>query len=694
MLQKTWRPWRRGRRAGDFRRGRRRPRARPGVEALEDRAVPATLFVVPPSGVLDTTHFNTFQDADQVAQANDVIQVEPGAAISSVGTVNAAFLVAGGQAGSTSITVVESTIKAGEMVEISGGTGDPNTTHPEDLLVVSTKVDSAGHNILNLDQPLIFDHSQSSGTVSAGKVTILNRLGINKALTIQGDTGVPAAITSAVEVRRGTSGVIFEGVNYTSPSPLRLDLGAKQISIRNSFLTSFQVQGGTGNQGVVLSGNVFTGPVFFGGNLAAPSASQVLNNRFIGSATLSVEDDSGAVIQGNTFTLTNLFEPSAITVVNSQNVQILNNTISVPVAGLSGPPAAIQLQGSAGTTSALVANNVLSTGGSGTGLDLSNPNGIVNVTAQGNDFHGNKVGVEINGVNPGTTGIDLGGGGQSLGGNNFRDFTAAGTSAGRFAIYRHNTDTMSITHALNNLFNVADPNTVIKDGTHNSTTGGGANGTGLIDVGTTQLSADQAYIQTLYNHFLGRTGSVTELNGWVSQLPSLGRTGVLNDIFRSAEGLGRVVDAFFLQYLQRSADSVGRASFVSFLQQGHTEEELAVQLVSSQEYFDRERGTFGGTDSSFVQSLFNKILGRNASAADVAGVVSMLPALGSRAGLARALLASNEYRAQVVRSYYTDLLHRPNLPAASEVNGWVNSGQDLLTIEFTFATTPEFYAQS
>src|SRR6516162_11309936 len=99
MLQNAWRPWRRGLRAGGLRCGRRPARARPGLEMLEERALPATLYIVPSSGVLDSTHFATFQDAYQAAQDNDVIQVEPGAAISSVGTVTGERNASGGAAG-------------------------------------------------------------------------------------------------------------------------------------------------------------------------------------------------------------------------------------------------------------------------------------------------------------------------------------------------------------------------------------------------------------------------------------------------------------------------------------------------------------------------------------------------------------------------------------------------------------------
>jgi hypothetical protein len=41
--------------------------------------------------------------------------------------------------------------------------------------------------------------------------------------------------------------------------------------------------------------------------------------------------------------------------------------------------------------------------------------------------------------------------------------------------------------------------------------------------------------------------------------------------------------------------------------------------------------------------------------------------------------------------YLQNLLHRSAAPTASEINGWVNSGADFLSMEVSFASTMEFY---
>src|SRR5262249_37654404 len=145
----------------------------------------------------------------------------------------------------------------------------------------------------------------------------------------------------------------------------------------------------------------------------------------------------------------------------------------------------------------------------------------------------------------------------------FRGFQAADAASGtRFAIYLHNTlGTNGTIAAQNNLFSETNPATVVKDATSNTDAGSPPLpvGTGTAHVGSPpqQLTADEQFVQALYNDFLGRNGAVAELDGWVVQIPTIGTAGVANDIIRSQEGLTRLVDSFYVKYLNRQADSPG-----------------------------------------------------------------------------------------------------------------------------------------
>src|SRR5262249_36995909 len=157
---------------------------------------------------------------------------------------------------------------------------------------------------------------------------------------------------------------------------------------------------------------------------------------------------------------------------------------------------------------------------------------------------------------------------NSLGGNNFRTFLDTdakdknGNSKGRFAIYISNDGvdaktgqvtsiaTTEKVSAQNNLYSVTDPNTVVKDKTNNTTVGGGPTGAGRGDPGTPQLSGNAMSINALYTQSLGRTPTAAEVTFQTSQITSnaSSRTTVANNIIRSDEGLGFLVNNLFKQF--------------------------------------------------------------------------------------------------------------------------------------------------
>jgi hypothetical protein len=584
-------------------------------------------------------------------------------------------------------------IGAGEIVSITGGGGAA-----EQRAVIHSATDATGQNELVFDKPLQNSHN---GTPTA-TVTTLGSLGVTKTVTIQGDVGAPAPVTSSLEVSTGTIGVVFQNINYTAADPLTLDGGSARTTVRNSMLSCIQELRGTGDRGNVFSGNIIASFATINGDAAGPTADQVLNNRFTGSAGLFMINNSSAVVQGNTFQLRGTGFV-AIEIVNSENVQIRNNTVHIS-GGNANSAGIILLENSAvfpGTKlSAVVANNVLDTGGVGSGVRLigsilGSATDSVSATIQGNDLHGNAFGVEVQAVVAGT--VDLGSRtAASVGGNNFRSFTAAAAAAGKFAVYVHDTGVATTVSAKDNIWDVADPNTVVKDGTHNTTVGTTPtlpNGSGLVDVGTPQLTADQKYLQTLYNDFLGRSGSLDELNAWVAVLAARGRGFVANSIARSHEALGHIVDQLYLNYLQRTATTdPGREAWIQFLQRGGTVEQVSAGFLTSEEYYNHVKDTLGSPDASYIQSLYNKVLGRNASVDEVNAWVGHLPALG-RFNVAMGFVQSLAHRRDVVAGLYTDLLRRPGRPGDGELDGWAATGLDTLSLEAILTTSDECYTR-
>src|SRR5262249_51046755 len=121
---------------------------------------------------------------------------------------------------------------------------------------------------------------------------------------------------------------------------------------------------------------------------------------------------------------------------------------------------------------------------------------------------------------------------------------------------------------------------------------------GSIDV-SSPLTNDQAFVQTMFTNFLGRAGAINELNFWVGVLNAgaNGRNDVINGILKSDEGLGRVIDGFYIKYLGRNSDAGGRAYWVNLLKTGSTLESIQAGFISSAEFL-------ASNNSDYVQGLY------------------------------------------------------------------------------------------
>jgi uncharacterized repeat protein (TIGR01451 family) len=97
-------------------------------------------------------------------------------------------------------------------------------------------------------------------------------------------------------------------------------------------------------------------------------------------------------------------------------------------------------------------------------------------------------------------------------------------------------------------------------------------------------------------------------------------------------------------------------------------------------------------DSVFVNHLYNDVLGRAPSQAEVNNWVTMMQVYGvSRTTVANALWTSAEHRADQVRGFYQLFFHRAATPA--EVNVWVNAfqaGLDETQVALRLILSPEY----
>jgi Domain of unknown function (DUF4214) len=506
-------------------------------------------------------------------------------------------------------------------------------------------------------------------------------------LTIQGDPAFGPAtlpLIPALTVQDlGGNGVEITNLALGS---VTLALGTNGTLITHCRVGNITQDTGNGFNGFnSISGNTITGQVFLGNDNAEPSAQndQVLNNTFVdsitGGAILNASDESNLLIRGNTFidSSASLGTTAVDAAFGAGPESILNNLIQL--AGLGGSGIGVDASGTV-----VVAGNRVSVQSMGTGILVSHAGSQpLSVQIAGNDLVDNLSGISLigNASFPDAFGtIDLGGGSLgSPGGNDFHGFTGGGHFAIRTLTLGGVPTSATIT-ARDNIFSASKPATAVQ-----------AN-QGVIDV-SQPLSANQAFVDRLYANFLERPGSLSDLNGWVAMLPSLGIAGLASAISHSGEAAARLVDQLYLQYLGRSADSGGETFWVKFLQAGHTEEDVFAGLLSSREFYNRAPNlanfaTPDDPDADFVRALYETLLGRAGTSSEVSSWVVLLPTLG-RSGLISAIVSSLEFRTDQVTGFYTAFLHRTG--SAKEVAGFASGMQDLLTIETTFAQSSEFF---
>jgi hypothetical protein len=645
---------------------RRQAPRRPQLEALEDRVVPATLYVVP-SG---QPGFHTIQSAVAAASNGDVIQIEPfqgGSGNSVTDNTLSTF--------TTTITQAQLTIQ-----------GDPNAALAEIPTIT-------GNNFVSPNQPALRITSSGAGIV-------LNHLNLR----------------NGIQLDAGSHGTVIENSNIDGVT---------------------EVGGASGNGQNYFFNNTFTGNIALKGNAPATvTGDQVLYNHFIPNplgglpGNLSVVNDTGAMIRGNTFDAG--FNPTALLFVGAGGTAA--NPVTVydnHVAAVA--PAAILVSDAdaAGANSAATFVNVLNNYAqtdNGTGLKTVavNPANL-SVRIQGNDLRNNNLGLWVVGTSAGLGTVDAGGGVLgSYGANNFRGFTGPNALT-RAAIRLTGTTNgplgpSNTLEARNNIFSsslVGNPGRVVSD--DSDPHGGGGNG--LIDV--TALDDAHAFVQTLYLDFLHRSANPAtgaDLDGWAGLDKSAGQVTVANAIAGSHEAHQRAVDDLYIKFLGRFANNSvvpvvngEDAGAIAMLDNGTaTLDQVEIGLLSSTEFFNRARGLARNVttpdldtpSSNYVQALYEVLLGRQASAGERAGWVNQLPSLGL-GGIANAFVKSEEYRTDVIDRLYgfrpavdfavdslvPNLLHRQSIPSATDISNWANTTMDLYAIETVFAGGTEFFAQ-
>jgi hypothetical protein len=244
----------------------------------------------------------------------------------------------------------------------------------------------------------------------------------------------------------------------------------------------------------------------------------------------------------------------------------------------------------------------------------------------------------------------------------------------------------------------------VSPGTYTVTASGGdltAPITRIVTVGASNVQVnfspeDDAFVQHVYQSVLGRPASNTDLGNWTAVLQGWGGpNAVVVGIENAAEGRKRLVDSWYVTYLGRPAQGGEEQGWVQYLLQGASETSVLSAILGSQEFYNRA-GTLesnGTADQRYIEALYSVLLNRNPSNSDLSAWTGVLTPV-DRGTIVNTFLSTFEYRADVVRGYYSSILHRPSLPSGAEVAAWAASGLDLRNIRIGFESSLEYFLDS
>jgi hypothetical protein len=163
---------------------------------------------------------------------------------------------------------------------------------------------------------------------------------------------------------------------------------------------------------------------------------------------------------------------------------------------------------------------------------------------------------------------------------------------------------------------------------------------------------------------------------------------VANALTHSYEAYYRFVAAAYVKYLGRAATLTEANGWVTDLQNGLTDEELEAGFLGSAEYVSDQ----GGAGAGWITSLYQTVLGRTPTGAEVVGWLLALSEGWTTEAVAYSFTSSPERESEVVGADYQTYLGRTGTSA--EIANWVNyfeeggSNEDVVA---AFVASLEFY---
>ena len=215
-------------------------------------------------------------------------------------------------------------------------------------------------------------------------------------------------------------------------------------------------------------------------------------------------------------------------------------------------------------------------------------------------------------------------------------------------------------------------------------------------LGVEQLEAREvptvtSFVTNLYQEVLGRQPDTGGYNSWVNQLNAgTKNTGdVAISFITSTEYRNNTIISYYQTQLGRTPTNAEIQPFINRLVAGESQDALRLTFFGSEEFFNNA----GRNNSQFVKNLYDKIVDRPATVAEVNYWVSVLNLTnGDRTFVAKEFLYGREYQQYQAAYAYVNLLERQ--PDLFGLLHWTNqraSGMTVETMDVCFLASVEFF---
>ena len=177
--------------------------------------------------------------------------------------------------------------------------------------------------------------------------------------------------------------------------------------------------------------------------------------------------------------------------------------------------------------------------------------------------------------------------------------------------------------------------------------------------------ADGNWVNQVYLDLLHRPVDPAGLANAVLALDAnVTRSAFVFGITGTAEYRTVLVDDLYNSLLNRPPTPGEGATAILDLSNGVTDEQEGAQLIGLNEYYN---GPGGGTDAGFVNILYNDLLHRNPGSNELLQNLQLLSNATPHSAIALNIYGSQEYRIDLVNTFYLEFLRRGPQPAETNV---------------------------